>query len=113
MPKHQQNNITAQWVCEWVELPDNNLAVAKYELAPYNVFGDQFHVTALADSPVVDDATPRRATVTATVSRRLFRIMFRYQAGSEALGDDPPDWALVEGSAKDDATLAPVDPADV
>lgn len=109
----KQNKITAQWVSEWIEIADQKLARATYELAPFHFFGDQFHVTELADSPVVDDITPRRATATATVSRRLFRIMLRYQAGSEALGDDPADWALVEGSAVDADTGSPVDPHSV
>lgn len=107
-----REKITAQWVVEWQEVPDDNLAVACYKLAPYAYFGDAFHVTELADSPVVDDITPRRVTVTATVSRPLFRLMFRYQAGSEVMGDDPPDWALVEGSAVDE-TGALVDPRNV
>lgn len=106
--------ITAQWDCEWVEQADNNLAVATFKLAPYNYFGDQFNVKELAESPVAGgDISPHRVTVTATVSRQLFRLMFRYQAGSEAMGDDPPDWALVESSAVDADTGEAVDPHSV
>lgn len=114
MARNKDKGITAQWVCEWAELSDTNLARATFELAPYHFFGDQFKVTELADAPVAGgDISPHRVTVTATVSRRLFRLMFRYQAGSEALGDDPPDWALVEGSAVDADTGEAVDPRSV
>lgn len=113
MVRNAQNKITAQFECEWIELPDNKLGVATFELAPYHYFGNQFDIQSIENAPITDDASPRRSIAAATVSRRLFRLMFRYQAGSEAIGDEPPDWALVVGSAVDAATGEAVDPHSV
>jgi hypothetical protein len=91
--------VKASFECEWLELPDNDLTRATYQLAPSFFFGDAFQVESVGDGSAANPTFPHRSTVTATMSKALYTLMIRFQQGSEANGDDPPPWALVESSA--------------
>lgn len=100
--QHDQG-VTAQWETDFLEMPDNDLTRATFVLVPTYFYGDAFHVTAVEPLPSINPCaeTPGRVKVSATVSRRLYTAMMRFQQGAESQGDDPAPWALVEGSATD------------
>lgn len=104
MKRHvHDKGVTAQWETDWLELPDTVLATKKLILLPSYFFGEAFQVTAVEELPSIDPCAevPGRVKVSAKVSRMLYTVMMRYQQGAESFGDDPPPWALVEGSATD------------
>lgn len=100
------HGVTAQWETDWLEQPDLDLTRKKLVLLPAYYFEDAFKVTLVETLPSIDPCAeiPARVRVSATVSRRLYNVMMRFQQGAESFGDDPPPWALVEGSATDLAT---------
>lgn len=98
--------VTAIWETDWKELPSADLTRRTLALLPALVFGLAFRVLAVEPQPSIDPcgSVPPRVRVTATVSRQLYTVMIRFQQGAESMGDDPPPWALIEGSALDNAT---------
>jgi hypothetical protein len=95
--------VTAQWETSYYIYPDDNLTRDVRVLIPSLVFGGGFAVSAVEPQPSIDPMAevPGRVKVTATVSRKLYTVMIRFQQGAESFGDDPPAWALIEGSAVD------------
>lgn len=104
MVRHSQDKgVTAQWETDWLEIPDHDLTRAVLVLIPTYVFGDAFKVSAVERQPSIDPCgeVPGRVRVSATVSRAVYTAMIRFQQGAESFGDDPPPFALIEGSATD------------
>jgi hypothetical protein len=95
--------VTASWETDYYIIPDENLARDVRVLIPSYVFGNLFDVSAVEPQPSIDPAAevPGRVKVTATTTRKLYTVMVRFQQGAESFGDDPPPWALIEGSATD------------
>lgn len=90
-------SVEATFNCRYVEIPDTNLNEKTLVLAPVVAFGaGAFDVIALSENE-----GDELAQATARMSPLTYTLMIRHQQGSESFGDDPPPWALVEGSAKD------------
>ena len=107
MGRHSQDQgVTASWETDWLELPDNNLTRAVLVLIPTYLFGEAFDVSAVERQGSIDPCgeVPPRVKVTATVPRKLYTVMIRYQQGAESFGEDPPPFALIESSATDNET---------
>jgi hypothetical protein len=102
----EELGVSAAWETDWLELSDDDPTRASLVLIPTYVFGEAFAVSAVERLPSIDPCAevPARLKVPATVSRRLYTVMIRFQQGAESFGDDPPPWALIEGSATDLAT---------
>lgn len=103
MAELQEARVAAAWETDWLELPEGDPARASLVLIPTYVFGAAFEVSVVEKLPSIDPCAevPPRLKVTATVPRKLYTVMIRFQQGAESFGDDPPPWALIEGSATD------------
>lgn len=90
--------VEASFECRYVELADNTLETKTLQLAPVYLFGDDVKVLAL-DENEDNELHPEYAVAKFRMNAVTYTTMIRYQQGSETAGDDPPPWALIEGSA--------------